>query len=139
MPRRSDLGIPIDEGERRRAQLAMQRVWRDLVRQLVDTCVNNEEDLQQAGFSYAYQEIEDRFAQRLFLAGQMMGAIQHAGPPQPEAPPPQFRVLRVEGALDELDERINAQLEALPGHTVHDLSLASDDDETWHAFLTVSG
>ncbi len=108
-----------------------------MVGQLVDECVENEPSLSGQGFSYAYQAIEDRFAQRIFLAGQMIGAVQNAAPRAPQ-PPPDFRVVRVEGALDELDERINEKLRDLPGHAVHGLQIASDDDETWHAFLTVS-
>jgi hypothetical protein len=133
----SPQGAPFDERDRRRALRSLQNVWRDLVGQLVDQCVQNEEDLQGAGFSYSYQEIEDRYGQRLFLASQMIGALQHAGPQRPP-PQPSFRVERVEGALDELDELINERLEDLEGHLLHDVSLASDDDETWHAFLTLS-
>lgn len=130
--------VRIDEGERRRALRSLQTVWRGMVGQLVDACVTNEEDLQQTGFSYSYQEIEDRFGQRLFLATQMIGALQHAGPQPRQAPPEVFRVVRVEGPLDELDERINARLRDAPNATVHGLQIASDDDETWHAFLTLS-
>ena len=130
-------GTPIDEKDRRRALRSLQKVWHDLVGQLVDAGVVNEEDLQNAGFSYSYQEIEDRFGQRLFLASQMIGAIQHAGP-QRQAPPVRYRVVRVEGPLEELDERITDRLEDLSGHELHDVSFASDDDETWHAFLTLS-
>ena len=130
-------GAKINEQDRRRALRSLQTVWRDLVGQLVDTCVNNEADLANAGFSYSYQEIEDRFGQRLFLASQMIGAIQHAGP-QRQTPPPRYRVVRVEAPLEELDERISDRLDDLVGHELHDISIASDDDETWHAFLTLS-
>ncbi len=109
-----------------------------MVSQLVDKAVENEEDLAGPGFSYSYQEMEDRFGQRLFLASQMLGAVQQAGPQRPETPSPEFKVIRVEGALEELDERINDRLRDLVGHQVHDLTIASDDDETWHAFLTLS-
>jgi len=125
------------EKDRRRALRSLQNVWRDLIGQLVDQCVQNETDLQGAGFSYSYQEIEDRFGQRLFLASQMIGALQHAGP-QRAPQPPVFHVERVEGSLDELDERINERLQALRGHVLHNVAVASDDDETWHAFLTLS-
>ncbi len=130
--------VQIDERERRRALRSLQSVWKNMVGQLVDACVQNEDDLAQTGFSYSYQEIEDRFGQRLFLAGQMVGALQHAGPQQRQPSPPVYRVVRIEGPLDELDERINARLRDCPGAEVHNLSLASDDDETWHAFLTLS-
>ena len=68
----------------------------------------------------------------------MIGAVQTAAPRRPQAPP-EYRVLRVEGELAELDQRINERLRDLPGHEVHGLEIVSDDDETWHAFLTVSG
>jgi len=130
-------GVKIDEKDRRQALRSLQTVWRDLVGQLVDACVTNEDDLANAGFSYSYQEIEDRFGQRLFLATQMIGAIQHAGPSR-QPPPIRYRVVRVEGPLEELDERITDKLDDLVGHELHDVSIASDDDETWHAFLTLS-
>jgi hypothetical protein len=127
----------INEKDRRRALRSLQTVWRDLVGQLVDSCVTNEDDLVNAGFSYSYQEIEDRYGQRLFLASQMIGAIQHAGPQRPP-PPVRYRVVRVEAPLEELDERITDRLDDLVGHELQDISIASDDDETWHAFLTLS-
>ncbi len=135
----SDSGpVHIDEKDRRRAMRAIQHVWRDLVRQLVESAVAHEDELQGTGFSYAYQEMEDRFGQRLFLASQMLGAIQHAGPPARPPAPPEFKVIRVEGPLEELDTRINARLADLRGHLVHGIEIASDDDELWHAFVTLS-
>lgn len=129
---------PIAERHRRRAEKLLKRIWQDMVGQLIDECVDNEESLAGQGFSFSYQGIEDRFAQRLFMAGQMIGAVQSAAPRRPR-PPPEFRVVRIEGPLEELDQRINERLRDLPGHEVHGLEIVSDDDETWHAFLTVSG
>ena len=127
------------ERERRRgvAERLLRGVWTDMVRRLIDDCVENEDDLGNEGFSFAYQGLEDRYGQRLFLAGQMIGAVQSLAP-RSEPMAQGFHVVRVAGPLDELDDLINERIDDFAGCTVHGLQIVSDDDETWHAFLTLS-
>lgn len=128
----------MDENSRRRALQTLQKVYEDLARRAVDTVIENEEGLEQSPYSFAYQEIEDRFAPRLVNLGHMIGSLQHAGRQQRQ-PHTEYRVERVEGKLDELDALINAKLRDAPADAVHGVNVVNDPvSGTWHAFLTMS-
>lgn len=128
----------MEERERRRALGTLQRVYEDLAQRAVDTVIENQEGLEQSPYSFAYQEIEDRFAPRLMNLGNLIGALQHLG--RRRETPTTFRVERLEGDLDELDEVINEYLVRHPGDALHDLNFVRGDEEdgTWHVFLTLS-
>lgn len=130
----------MDERSRRRALMTLQRVYEDLARRTVDTVIENEEGLQTSPYSFAYQEIEDRFAPRLINLGHMIGALQQMGRQRQEPRPPtrHFRVKRVEGEIAELDGLINVHLEENPEDHLHQVCLAHGEDGNWHAFLTLS-
>jgi hypothetical protein len=130
----------MDEADRRSALVTLQKVYEDLASRAVETVLENAEGLRQGPYSFAYQELEDRFAPRLINLGHMIGALQHMGRrPQPQH---EFRVERVMGPLVELDARINEVLRRAPQDTLHQVALApAEDDEgpaNWHAFLTLS-
>ena len=128
----------MDENERRRALLTLQKVYEDLARRAVDTVIENEEGLEQSPYSFAYQEIEDRYAPRLVNLGHMIGSLQHAGRQQRQ-PHTEFRVERVEGKLEDLDALINAKLRDAPTDAVHGVNVVNDAATgVWHAFLTLS-
>ena len=128
----------MDENDRRRALLTLQKVYEDLARRAIDTVLENEEGLEQSPYSFAYQEIEDRFAPRLVNLGHMIGALQHAGRQQRQ-PHTEFRVERVAGKLDEIDGLINEKLREAPNDALHQVSVVSDPATgTWHAFLSLS-
>jgi hypothetical protein len=129
----------MDENDRRRALLTLQKVYEDLARRAVDTVIENEEGLEQSPYSFAYQEIEDRFAPRLVNLGHMIGALQHAGRQQRQ-PHTEFRVERVNAPkLDELDGVINAKLRETPNDALHQVNVVPDAAAgTFHAFLTLS-
>src|ERR1051325_6896447 len=114
----------MDENERRRALNTLQKVYEDLARRAVETVIENEEGLEQSPYSFAYQEIEDRFAPRLINLGHMIGALQHAGRPQRQ-PHTEFRVERVTGKLDELDRAINEKLKESPGDSLHQVNVVT--------------
>ena len=128
----------MDETDRRRALQTLQKVYEDLARRAVETVIENEEGLEQSPYSFAYQEIEDRFAPRLVNLGHMIGSLQHAGRQQRQ-PHTEFRVERVEGKLEEIDSLINEKLRATPTDALHQVSVVTDATTgTWHAFLTMS-
>ena len=128
----------MDENDRRRALITLQKVYEDLARRAVDTVIENEEGLEQSPYSFAYQEIEDRYAPRLVNLGHMIGALQHAGRRQTQ-PHTEFRVERIAGKLDELDGLINAKLREVPNDALHQVNVVPDPTAgTWHAFLTLS-
>ena len=127
----------MDERQLRRALLTLQKVYEDLTRRTVETVLENEEGLQQSPYSFAYQELEARFAPQLINLGHMIGALQQMGGKRKRSPP-QYRVKRVEGELEELDGLINGHLDESPGELLHDIALAHDPSGTWHAFLTLS-
>jgi len=129
----------MDERQRRKALSTLQRVYEDLAGRAVDTVIENREGLEQSPYSFAYQEIEDRFAPRLMNLGNLIGALQHLG--RKQQPPPQFRVDRVRGDLDDMDDLINEHLSRHPGQTLHQINFVRDPDDdpgTWQAFLTFS-
>ena len=128
----------MDENDRRRALITLQKVYEDLARRAVDTVIENEEGLEQSPYSFAYQEIEDRFAPRLVNLGHLIGSLQHAGRQQRQ-PHTEFRVERVVGKLDELDGLINEKLRESPTDALHQVNVVTDAATgTWHAFLTMS-
>lgn len=128
----------MDENDRRRALLTLQKVYEDLARRAVETVIENEEGLEQSPYSFAYQEIEDRFAPRLVNLGHMIGSLQHAGRQQ-RPPHTEFRVERVAGKLEELDTLINEKLREVPTDSLHQVNMVSDPATgAWHAFLTLS-
>lgn len=128
----------MDENDRRRALLTLQKVYEDLARRAVETVIENEEGLEQSPYSFAYQEIEDRFAPRLVNLGHMIGSLQHAGRPQRQ-PHTEFRVERVTGKLEDLDTLINDKLREVPADALHQVNVVTDAATgTWHAFLTMS-
>lgn len=128
----------MDENDRRRALLTLQKVYEDLARRAVETVIENEEGLEQSPYSFAYQEIEDRFAPRLVNLGHMIGSLQHAGRQQRQ-PHTEFRVERVAGKLEDLDSLINEKLREVPTDSLHQLNMVPDPATgSWHVFLTLS-
>jgi hypothetical protein len=128
----------MEENDRRRALLTLQKVYEELARRAVDTVLENEEGLEQSPYSFAYQELEDRFAPRLINLGHMINALQHAGRQQRQ-PHTEFRIERVAGKLDEMDRLINEKLRESPSDSLHQVSVVPDSlTGTWHAFLTLS-
>ena len=128
----------MDENDRRRALQTLQKIYEDLARRAVETVIENEEGLEQSPYSFAYQEIEDRFAPRLVNLGHMIGSLQHAGRQQRQ-PHTEFRVERIAGKLEEMDTLINAKLREARNDALHQVSVVPDAATgTWHAFLTLS-
>ena len=128
----------MDENDRRRALMTLQKVYEDLARRAVETVIENEEGLEQSPYSFAYQEIEDRFAPRLVNLGHMIGSLQHAGRQQRQ-PHTEFRVERVAGKIDDLETLINEKLREAPTDSLHHVNVVPDAATgTWHAFLTLS-
>jgi hypothetical protein len=127
----------MDTQERRRALRTLQRVYEQMAERALETVIENEEGLDQSPYSFAYQEIEDRYALRLINLGHMIGALQQLERPR-EVRRVSYRVERVEGALDELDDLINERLMEFPSDTLHDMQLAQEEPGNWHAFLTLS-
>lgn len=126
------------ESERRRALNTLQAVYDDLAERALETVLENEEGLRQGPYSFAYQELEDRFVPRLISLGHALGSLQQGSRPPPR--PPKFHVVRVEAPLRELDQRINEALDAARGALLHGVQLAQDDEDggLWHAFITLA-
>ena len=126
----------MDSNDHRRALMTLQKVYEDLARRAVENIVENEEGLKSSPYSFAYQEIEDRYAPRLINLGHLIGSLQHLQ--RQRQPQTEYRVERVEAPLDELDKRINEKLRQFQGDVMHDLALAPGENGSWHAFLTLS-
>jgi hypothetical protein len=126
----------MDANDHRRALGTLQKVYEDLARRAVENVLENEEGLRSSPYSFAYQEIEDRYAPRLINLGHLIGALQHLQRQRPTQT--EFRVERVEAPLAELDKKINEKLRQTQGETLQNLNLAPGDEGVWHAFLTLS-
>jgi hypothetical protein len=126
----------MDVNDHRRALATLQKVYEDLARRAVENVLENEEGLRSSPYSFAYQEIEDRYAPRLINLGHLIGALQHLQ--RQRAPQTEFRVERVEAPIGELDKKINEKLRHSQGETLHGVQLAPGDAGVWHAFLTLS-
>ncbi len=129
-------GQMVDENERRRALATLHKVYEDLARRAVDTVLENEEGLRAGPYSFAYQELEDRFAPRLINLGHMIGAIQNLQRQRP--PQTEYHVERIQGSLEELETKVNERLKKAAGETLHQVELAQGDDGAWHAYLVLS-
>jgi hypothetical protein len=126
----------MDANEHRRALQTLQRVYEDLARRAVEHVNEREEVLRSSPYSFAYQNDIEDLAPRLINLGHLIGALQHLQ--RQRQPQTEFRIERVEGAVGELDKKINEKLKQCQGETLHQVSLAPGDAGVWHAFLTIS-
>ncbi|MCE9636895.1 MAG: hypothetical protein K8T90_14415 [Planctomycetes bacterium] len=127
----------MDANDHRRAMHTLQKVYEDLARRAIESVLENEEGLRSSPYSFAYQEIEDRFAPRLVSLGHLIGSLQHLQ--RQRQPQTEYRVERIEGPVAELDTKINERLKQCQGETLHQVSLVpAEAVGMWHAFLTMS-
>jgi hypothetical protein len=126
--------VTVPQRDVQQALAVLQEVYGNLVERLTDSVLQNEEQLKDSQFSFAYQEVEDRYGPRIVNLSHLINALQNAaGRPTVE----EFRVETVIAAPEELAEEVNKRLRTLRGSSVKNLSLQKMDDGKFLVLLTV--
>jgi len=118
-----------------KALTVLQEVYGSLVERLTETVLHDEEGIRGSPYSFAYQEVEDRFGPRIINLSHLINALQNAaGRPTVE----EFRVETVIADADTLSEAVNQRLRALRGSTLKDVNLQKIDEGKFLVMLTLS-
>jgi hypothetical protein len=126
--------VTVPQRDVQQALAVLQEVYGSLVERLTDSVLQNEDQLKDSQFSFAYQEVEDRYGPRIVNLSHLINALQNAaGRPTVE----EFRVETVIAAPEELAEEVNKRLRTLRGSSVKNLSLQKMDDGKFLVMLTV--
>ena len=117
--------MSVQPREMQKALGVLQEVYGTLVERLTEAVLQDEEQLRDTQFSFAYQEVEDRFGPRIINLSHLINALQNAtGRPTVE----EFRVETVISGAEEMAEEVNKRLRGLRGSTLKSLNLHKMDD-----------
>lgn len=113
----------------------LQDVYGVLVERLTDSVLQEEEQLRDSQYSFAYQEVEDRYAPRIINLSHLINALQNAaGRPTTE----EFRAETVISDAENLAEELNKRMRALRGSTVKSMNFAKLDDGKFLVLLVTA-
>ena len=113
----------------------LQEVYGTLVERLTESVIQDEDQLRDSQYSFAYQEVEDRFGPRIINLSHLINALQNA------TARPTVEELRVETVIAipaELAEEVNKKLRALRGSTMKSMNVQKLDDGTFLVLLVLS-
>jgi hypothetical protein len=117
--------MSVQPREMQKALGVLQEVYGTLVERLTEAVIQDEEQLRDTQFSFAYQEVEDRFGPRIINLSHLINALQNAtGRPTVE----EFRVETVISGAEEMADEVNKRLRGLRGSTLKSLNLHKMDD-----------
>jgi len=118
-----------------KALAVLQEAYGNLVERLSEAVLNDEDAIKDASFSYAYQEVEDRYGPRIIHLSHLINALQSATQrPASE----EIRVETVIADAETLSDEINRRLRALRGTVMKDLNLQKLDDGRFLVLLTLA-
>ncbi len=118
-----------------KALAVLQDVYGSLVERLTESVLHDEEGIRGSPYSFAYQEVEDRFGPRIINLSHLINALQNAsGRPTVE----EFRVETVIAEAATLAQDVNARLRCLRGSILRDLSIQKLDDGKFLVVLSLS-
>ena len=118
-----------------KALTVLQEVYGSLVERLTEAVLQDEEGIRDSQFSFAYQEVEDRFGPRIINLSHLINALQNAtGRPTVE----EYRVETVIAEPGTLADEVNKRLRSLRGSTVKSLSVQKMDDGKFLVLLTLA-
>jgi hypothetical protein len=115
----------------------LQEVYGSLVERLTDAVQENEDALRSAGDSYSFaaQDVEDRFGPRIINLSHLINALQAATTvPTKE----EFRFEQVLADAEELAESVNDRVQSRRGWVFRNLNLQKTDDGRFLALITLS-
>jgi hypothetical protein len=113
----------------------LQEVYGSLLERVVDAVIENEEGMRCTSYSFASQDVEDRFAPRVNALSHLIGALQNA---TARATCDEYRVETVLATAEELQEKVNEKFRTLRGARLQELSLQKMDDGRFLVMLTLS-
>ena len=118
-----------------KALAVLQEVYGNLVERLTEAVLHDEDGLKDSQYSFAYQEVEDRYGPRIIHLSHLINALQSAtGRPAIE----EFRTETVIADAESLSTELNQRLRSLRGSTLKDINLQKLDDGRFLALLTLS-
>ncbi len=124
----------VPQRDAQKALTVLQEVYGSLVERLTEAVLQDEEQIRDSQFSFAYQEVEDKFGPRIINLSHLINALQNAtGRPTVE----EFRVETVIADAPTLAEEVNKRLRTLRGSSVKNLSLQKMDDGKFLVLLTL--
>lgn len=118
-----------------RALGVLQEVYGTLVERLTEAVIQDEDTLRDSQYSFAYQEVEDRFGPRIINLSHLINALQNA------AGRPTVEETRVETVISDaagLAEEVNRRIRSLRGSTLKSLDLQKLEDGTFLVLLVMS-
>ena len=117
-----------------KALSVLQEAYGGMVERLTEAVLQDEDQIRDSQFSFAYQEVEDRFGPRIVNLSHLINALQNAaGRPTVE----EFRVETVVSPVDTLAEEVNKRLRTLRGSSVKSVALQKLDDGQFLVLITV--
>lgn len=138
LPSRPPCGsiVPVSSQQQdvQKALSVLQEAYGGMVERLTEAVLQDEDQIRDSQFSFAYQEVEDRFGPRIVNLSHLINALQNAaGRPTVE----EFRVETVIAAPDLLAEEVNKRLRTLRGSSVKNIALQKMDDGQFFVLITV--
>jgi hypothetical protein len=127
--------LNVPQRDVQKALTVLQEVYGSLVERLTEAVLQDEEGIRDSQFSFAYQEVEDRFGPRIINLSHLINALQNAtGRPTVE----EYRVETVIAEPGTLADEVNKRLRSLRGSTVKSLSVQKMDDGKFLVLLTLA-
>ena len=112
-------------GNVQKALSVLQEAYGGMVERLTEAVLQDEDQIRDSQFSFAYQEVEDRFGPRIVNLSHLINALQNAaGRPTVE----EFRVETVIATPETLADEMNKRLRTLRGSSVKNISMQKMDD-----------
>ncbi len=112
----------------------LQDVYGNLVEKLTESVLQEEDQLRDSQYSFAYQEVEDRYGPRIINLSHLINALQNAtGRPTVE----EFRAETVIADADSLADELNKRLRSIRGSTLKSMSVQKTDDGKFLVLLVL--
>ena len=127
--------MSVQQKDVQKALSVLQEVYGTLVERLTEAVIQDEEQLRDSQYSFAYQEVEDRYGPRIINLSHLINALQNA------SSRPTVEELRVETVIaspTELAEEVNKKLRALRGSSMKSMNVQKLDDGTFLVLLVLS-
>jgi hypothetical protein len=130
----SIVGVSSQQQDVQKALSVLQEAYGGMVERLTEAVLQDEDQIRDSQFSFAYQEVEDRFGPRIVNLSHLINALQNAaGRPTVE----EFRVETVITPAETLADEVNKRLRTLRGSSVKNLALQKMDDGQFLVVITV--